>query len=189
MRVSLLSMLIAVVLASTAASATADTVITGSVGWTFGSGQDVPLTPNVENSHTSYGLGIGFMGDLLGFEVEATYTPHFFGDTGEGTNNVTTLMGNIVLGARLSNNLRIYASGGGGLMKFRVPSADQFFDISKNDFGVDAGAGLMIGFGGPVGVRGDVRYFRNVESNGNNVDIGFGGFHYWRGAVGLTLRF
>jgi hypothetical protein len=188
MRLKSLPVLVAAMLASTAASARADAVVTGSVGWTFGSGQDTLLTPAVKDSHFGYGLSLAFMGGVVGFEIESTYTPHFFGDT-SGTNNVTTLMGDIVVGPRLSEHSRIYLSGGAGLMKIRVKDVGQFFDVSRSDFGIDAGAGVMIGFGGPVGLRGDVRYFRNVESNDNPLDIGFGGFHYWRGAVGLTLKF
>jgi opacity protein-like surface antigen len=165
--------------------ASADTVLTGSVGRTF--------SGDVEEGHTSYGAAIGFLGEgIFGFEVEGTYTPHFFGpDNRDGTSNVTTLMGNIVLGVPLGGNRsRIYATGGVGLMKFRVPDADAFFDIDRNDFGMNAGAGVMVGLGDRVGVRGDVRYFRDIhESSSGELDVDFGGFHYWRGAVGLTLKF
>jgi hypothetical protein len=75
-------------------------------------------------------------------------------------------------------------------MKFRVPDADAFFDIDRNDFGMNAGAGVMVGLGQNFGVRGDLRYFRDVhQSTGNEFDVDFGGFHYWRGAVGVTLKF
>jgi opacity protein-like surface antigen len=165
--------------------ASADAVLTGSVGRTF--------SGDGEEGHTSYGAAIGFLGDgIFGFEVEGTYTPHFFGpDNSDGTSNVTTLMGNIVLGVPIGgNHSRIYATGGVGLMKFRVPDADAFFDIDRNDFGMNAGAGVMVGLGDRFGIRGDVRYFRDIhESSSGDFDVDFGGFNYWRGAVGLTLRF
>jgi len=93
--------------------AAADTIANANIGGVF--------SGDVDKSHTSYGAGVAFLGNTFGFEVEATYTPHFFGDTPAGTNNVTTLMGNLVLSAPLGDTARIYASGGGGLMKFRVP--------------------------------------------------------------------
>ena len=112
-----------------------------------------------------------------------------FLDTPAGTNNVTTLMGNVLLAAPLGRSSRIYASAGVGLMKFRVPDVDAFFDVSRNDFGMDAGAGVMVGFGGALGVRGDIRYFRDLKSGNRIEDVDFGSFHYWRGSAGVTLRF
>jgi opacity protein-like surface antigen len=165
--------------------ASADTVITGSVGRTF--------SGDVQEGHTSYGAAIGFLGEgVFGFEVEGTYTPHFFGpDNSAGTSNVTTLMGNIVLGAPIGNNAaRIYATGGVGLMKFRVPDLDALFDVHRNDFGMNAGAGVMVNLSQQFGVRGDVRYFRDLrQSDTSDFAVDLGGFHYWRGAVGLTLKF
>ena len=108
---------------------------------------------------------------------------------GAGNNNVTTLMANVILGAPLGA-ARIYASGGAGLMKFRVPDVDEFFDVDRNDFGVNVGGGAMIFFGDRIGARGDVRYFRDVhESTTDDFDVDLGGFHYWRGSIGVTLKF
>jgi hypothetical protein len=163
------------------ALAAADTIANANIGGVF--------SGDVDKSHTSYGAGVAFLGNTFGFEVEATYTPHFFGDTPAGTNNVTTLMGNLVLSAPLGRTARIYASGGGGLMKFRVPDFDQFFDVDQNDFGVDAGAGVLLRFGQSLGARADVRYYRDVQTSTNPDRVDFGSFHYWRGAVGVTFRF
>jgi opacity protein-like surface antigen len=165
-------------------TASADAVLTGSVGGTF--------SGDTEEGHTSYGVAIGFFGEgLFGFEVEGTYTPHFFGpDNSNGTSNVTTLMGNLVLGVPIGHNSRVYATGGVGLMKFRVPDADTFFDIDRNDFGMNAGAGVMVGLGSHFGIRGDVRYFRDIhESSSGDFEVDLGGFNYWRGAGGLTFKF
>jgi len=99
-------------------------------------------------------------------------------------------MGNVVLGVPLGGNARLYATGGVGLMKFRVPDADAFFDIDRNDWGVNAGAGVMFGLGDHFGIRGDVRYFRDVhESEAGDFEVDFGGFNYWRGAGGITFKF
>jgi len=106
----------------------ADLVITGTVGGTF--------SGDVEEGHTSYGAAIGFLGEgIFGFEVEGTYTPHFFGpDNTFGTSNVTTLMGNIVLGVPIGGNARLYATGGVGLMKFRVPDAGEQRLVQEHGF-------------------------------------------------------
>ncbi len=181
MRLKPLSILFGVLVVAAVRPAAADTILTGSVGGTFGG--------DVDSGQASYGAAIGFMGNIFGVEAEATYTPHFFGGGSSGSSNVTTLMGNLVLGAGVGNTARIYASGGVGLMKFRVTGVGEFFDVSRNDFGMNAGAGLMVGLGGTLGLRGDVRYFRNLSSNDNNLPLDLGGFHYWRAAGGLTLKF
>ena len=164
--------------------AAADALVTANVGRVF--------SGDVEQGETSYGASIAFMGGgIFGFEVEGTYTPDFFGNTdnGAGNNNVSTLMGNIILGAPLGA-ARIYASGGAGLMKFRVPDVDQFFDVDRNDFGVNVGGGAMVFFGDRFGLRGDIRYYRDVhESATDEFDVDLGGFNYWRGSLGLTLKF
>ncbi len=181
----LYAVLAVLALFSTAQPAAADTVLTATVGRTF--------SGDVEQGHTSYGAAIGFLGEgAFGFEVEGTYTPHFFSpDNQGGTSNVTTLMGNIVLGVPIGRKRsRVYATGGVGLMKFRVPDVDTFFDVNRNDFGMNAGAGVMVGLGESFGVRGDVRYFRDLrQSDTGDFSVDFGGFHYWRGAVGVTLKF
>jgi hypothetical protein len=164
--------------------AAADALVTANVGRVF--------SGDVDESQTSYGASVGFMGaGVFGFEVEGTYTPDFFGDTdtGAGNNNVSTLMANVILGAPIGAG-RIYASGGAGLMKFRVPDVDQFFDVDRNDFGVNVGGGAMVFFGDRVGLRGDIRYYRDVhESATGDFDVDLGGFNYWRGAIGVTFKF
>jgi hypothetical protein len=132
-------------------------------------------------------------GGAFGFEIEGGYTPDFFGDANDflGNNNVTTLMGNILLGSRFGESGRVYASVGGGLLKTRAEDVDQFFDVSRNDFGVSGGVGAMGFFGNNLGVRGDVRYFRNVgdPQPDNEFEIDFGSFSFWRGTAGIVLKF
>jgi hypothetical protein len=45
-------------------------------------------------------------------------------------------------------------------------------------------------FGGNVGLRGDVRYFRSLQSNDDNsIDFSLGSFKFWRGTVGVAFKF
>ena len=164
----------------------ADTMISGHAGKAFGG--------DLNDSRTTYGGALTFMGDgAFGFEIEGGYTPDFFGDADEflGENNVTTLMGNILLGSRFGEGGRAYVSVGGGLLKSRAEDIDEFFDVSRNDFGVSGGAGAMGFFGNNFGVRGDVRYFRNIgdPEPDNEFDIDFGTFSFWRGTAGIVLKF
>ena len=100
----------------------------------------------------NYGASIGWMGaGIIGFEADFGYSPNFFRVDNNSNNinlvgdgNVTTLMGNLVVGAPLGP-FHPYASGGVGLLKTSVDDAAQFLDASRNDFGYDVGGGLMLG--------------------------------------------
>jgi opacity protein-like surface antigen len=167
----------------------ADTMISGHAGKVFGG--------DLDDSRTTYGGALTFMGDgAFGFEIEGGYTPDFFGepDLVLGNNNVSTLMGSILLGSsfgQTGRGGRVYASVGGGLLKSSAKSVDDFFDVDRNDFGVTGGVGAMGFFTDNLGVRGDVRYFRNIgdPEPDNEFDIDFGNFSFWRGTAGLVLKF
>ena len=94
------------------------------------------------------------------------YTPNFFEDTAGdgdfafGDSNVTTLMGNLILGIPVGGQhgagIRPYVSGGVGLLRSRADGGDFFDDLDTNDFGMNIGAGLHGFFTDSVGIRGDV---------------------------------
>ena len=49
----------------------------------------------------------------------------------------------------------------------------------------------MFFFSDKVGMRGDVRYFGSFEDVEpiDDFNIGFADFHFWRGTLGVTIRF
>lgn len=192
--------LVALVTAVSPTRASADWLFTPFIGATFGGNADVGGTgDNFKNEferRLSYGATLGWMGaGIIGFEADFGYSPNFFrADENRdnfnfvGDGNVTTLMGNLVVGAPLGP-VRPYASGGVGLLKSKVDDAGQFFDASRNDLGYDLGGGVML-LGGNIGVRGDVRYFRTLQNNDSDgVDFSLGSFKFWRGTVGVTFKF
>ena len=70
-----------------------------------------------------------------------------------------------------------------------MQDAEQFFDVTtKNDFGFDLGGGVMGFFNQNVGIRGDVRYFRSFSGDDNVTGLGVSDFNFWRGSVGLSLK-
>jgi opacity protein-like surface antigen len=86
--------------------------------------------------------------------------------------------------------VRPYGSAGIGLLRTNVSASGLFDDLSTNELGFNAGAGLHVFFSDTVGLRGDVRYFRSLQSGddgGNDLDLG--DFTFWRGTVGVTFRF
>ena len=186
MNMRITSLSAALIALAAAPTVHADTMISGHAGQVFGG--------DLTNSRTTYGGAISFMGDgAFGFELEGAYTPDFFGDAGDflGQNNVTTLMGNLLLGTHFGQSGRLYASVGGGLLKSRVEDIDQFFKVDSNAWGATAGVGGMGFFTNNLGVRGDVRYFRSLgdPEPDNEFDIDFGDFSYWRGTAGIVLKF
>jgi hypothetical protein len=141
-----------------------------------------------------YGASLTWLGDGgLGFEVDLGYAPTFF-EPGEdeffeldSEGSVTTLMGNLVLGAT-GGGVKPYVSGGLGLMRSRIESPSELFDFSDNGWGVNVGGGLRVGSGN-FGVRGDLRYFRQLSDLGFINDFELGDFSFWRGTVGLSIGF
>jgi opacity protein-like surface antigen len=193
---------IALTSAAAPARASADWLFTPFIGATFGGsanigGEGEAFKDEFERK-LNYGASLAWMGGgALGFEFDFGYSPNFFGVSPDSTGfdlvgdgNVTTLMGNIVIGAPLGS-VRPYASGGIGFLKSRVDDAGQFFEkIDSTDLGFNAGAGIMGFFSDNAGIRADVRFFRSMrDTDPDGVDLELGQFKFWRGTVGLTLKF
>jgi hypothetical protein len=166
-----------------AAPASAQTYLTPFAG--------VAFSGDTDDSKLTFGGDLTFAGGgPLGFSVDFGYTKDFFGSAPPvGDNNVTTLMGNLVL--ITPGKLRLYGSSGVGLLKTRVKDVDGFFDVGSTDFGFNVGGGLYIVGDGPIGARGDIRYFRRLSDPqpDGEFDISFGGLSYWRATAGITFKF
>ena len=163
-----------------------DTILSGHAGWAF--------EGDLDESHGTYGGALTFMSDgAFGFEIEGAYTPNFFGDPEVvfADNNVSSLMANILLGTGIGERGKVFLTVGGGLLKTQVTDVDDFFEIDNTDFGASAGLGAIGYFTDNLGVRGDVRYYRNFgdDDAGDDFDFEFGDFGFWRGTAGLALRF
>lgn len=182
-RTTLLRLAFSLAALQVALPAAAETYLTPFAGLAFGG--------NATDSRLSLGGDLAFAGTgPVGFSIDFGYTKDFFGDAPPiGENNVTTLMGNLMLIS--PGRPKIYASAGVGLMKTRVRDATGFFDVDSNDFGLNAGGGLYILGSGPLGFRADIRYFRALtdpEPDGE-FDVDLGSLDYWRATAGITLRF
>lgn len=183
--------------------ASADWMFTPFVGLTAGGKvSDINGTNLEDRTKATFGGGLTWMGaGILGFDVDFGYTPNFFGDSPDfGDSNVTTLMGNVVvgipIGGQTGGGIRPYVVGGLGLLRQRVDSANAFFDdVSRNNMGFDVGGGVMGFLSDSVGLRGDVRYFRKLKGDTED-DSGFDldvfdvdTLSFWRATVGVTFRF
>ena len=144
-----------------------------------------------DDAKLTYGGAVTFKSteSILGFAIDFGYAPDFLGSTGYGNNNVTTLMGNLVL--VFPGPVRFYGSGGLGLVKTRVRDVSGLFRVDSNELGINVGGGVMIFPGQAVGLQGDVRYFRNLTDPEPDAefDVGLGGLSFWRATAGLVLKF
>ena len=182
-------------------SASADWLFTPFIGSTFGgsanlSGSDEEFKEEFERK-LNYGASLAAQGaGPIGFEIDFGYSPNFFGladdndfnFTGDG--NVTTLTANLLIGPSVGR-VRPYVVGGVGLIRSKVDNPEDFFDTSStNDFGFDAGAGIVALFSDKVGLRGDIRFFRSLrDPDPDSFDLALGSFKFWRGTVGVTFKF
>ena len=198
--------IVAVAMAAAPRNASADWTLTPFVGWNFsGSASTNGATAGASFSNKfekkiDYGASLMATGaGPFGFEVDFGYSPNFFENSVstsgfEFTNdsNVTTLMGNLVIGSN-KGGVRPYVVGGVGLIRTNVDDIGNLFDVStKNDFGLDVGGGVMGFFSNNVGIRGDIRYFRGFRgtSDSDNVTgLTISDFKFWRGSLGVTFKF
>ena len=185
----------AVALALSSSPAFAQATIAPFTGVTFGG--------DTSDNKFVYGAVFGFGGNV-GFDIDFGYAPNFFssddddefGDL-DGKLNITTLMFNIRFGGNPTRaGVSPFVSGGAGLMRGSVTSpSDLFDDVSRNDFALNVGGGIQGFFNEHVGLRGDIRYFRNLTDEGDEGflldprDFDLGDFNYWRGTVAVTFRF
>ncbi len=155
-------------------------------------------TPTDEN-RTVYGGSFGVTGRIVGFELDVGYAPNFFEDEDDfgeldSNGNVTTVMGNLLVGVPLGK-VRPYATVGLGLMRAELGLLDFFDDLNRNDIGVNYGGGVMVFVSDRIGIRGDVRQFRSLDNTDLDDDFPeprdfrLGDFKFWRATAGVTFRF
>jgi outer membrane protein with beta-barrel domain len=178
----------------TSSPARADGLIVPFVGADFGgdAGSCEGITP-CESKQLTWGIGVSFMvGGVIGFEGEFAHAPRFFGEgSARADNYVMTFMGNVLVGVPLGP-VRPYAVGGLGVIHTDIneSSVGAYNAFSNNSLGMSVGGGLIGLFSQHVGLRGDLRYLRTLE------DITFPSFQlesksldFWRGSIGMVLRF
>jgi hypothetical protein len=150
-----------------------------------------------DNGRAGIGTQVGAMGKgIIGAELDFGWSPSFFGTTNDfGSNSVIDVMGNIIVGIPIGGThgagIRPYATAGLGLLRTQIDGGTvATVSSSNNDLGWNAGVGLMGYFSDHFGLRGDVRYLRNLQNNSttNNLDFDPGNFHFWRASIGIVIR-
>jgi len=180
-------------------TASAEWILTPFIGASFAAGTDTvddEFDTLIDGSKMTYGGTLTWIGGgVLGFEVDFGYSPEYFeADNDEidfvDSSNYTSLMANVVLSAP-KGAFRPYATAGVGMLKTFVDDTDDFLDVDRNALGFNAGGGVMGFFTDNIGVRGDLRYFRQMSESAEDDDVDFDlkAFRFWRGTLGLSFRF
>ncbi len=190
---------LAALLALVGADARAQGFVTPQVGGHFGGG-------TLESRTLTVGGSAGFMAGLIGFEVDYGFAKDFFPESHpskdlHAVGDLSTLMANVVVGSFGRNEFGgPYVSGGIGTIRILADEPSDLFSPRGNDLGYNLGAGVIGFFNDRIGLRGDVRYFRDirddeltaVDGGHHDVDesiVRFGRFGFWRATVGITFRF
>jgi opacity protein-like surface antigen len=154
---------------------------------------------DADNGRGAFGVTAGGMGaGIVGGEVDLGYSPRFFGNQNDfGNNTVIDVMGNIIVGIPVGGThgggVRPFVTGGVGLIRTQIDGGTIFkVSSSSNQFGWNAGAGVMGFFGDHVGLRGDVRYFRDFQGDTIGTlalgTLDLGQLHFWRASLGVVFR-
>lgn len=145
-----------------------------------------------ENSFRSFGVAAGATGGrFIGLEAAVGFAPNFFDESVD--NHVLDLMGNITLGPQVGTyRWRPYVTGGLGLIRTSFETGPNDSNVANNDFGFNVGGGISGYFSPHVGLRGEVRYLRTINSDDfdfpDSLDLDAGNFHFWRAQIGLVIR-
>lgn len=171
-----------------AAPARAEGFISPFYGYNFGgdSSHCVSLR-NCEDKRTNFGVSLGSSHGIFGFEEDISYAKDFFGKTPGTANSVLTVMSNVMLVVP-AGPIQPYGVIGVGLIRPHAKLDTSSLSLDKNAFGWDIGGGLNVFLGHTVGLRGDVRRMKTLSA----VTLGVFSsdkLEFWRGSVGVTLRF
>jgi opacity protein-like surface antigen len=172
--------------------ARADGFVTPYIGFNFGGdSSDCASLNNCEDKRANFGVAVGSMGKVFGYESDFGYAKDFFGKLPGTESSVFSWMNNILVGVG-AGPVQPYVFAGAGLIRVGLK---QITDFNKNSFGYDIGGGVNVYFSKNVGVRGDIRHFRTAQdvpilstltgqilNDSQNLD-------FWRASVGLALKF
>ena len=189
----------ALALAIAPSAAWADGYFVPFIGANFGGDVGRPLSETVDDRNRfTFGFGVGGMaGGIFGAEFDFGYTHNFLASNGTVVtkSNLITAMPALVIGIPVGGQrgagIRPYVLAGAGLLR-RDLDFNTLDTISTNDWGYTLGGGVMGYFSDHVGLRGDLRYFRNFkvdEFNIDTVDFDKGTFNFGRASLGVLFRF
>jgi opacity protein-like surface antigen len=164
------------------------------IGYDFGGNSGCLNITGCQDKKLNAGVAIGSMGSILGFEEEFGYAKNFFGDAQGLSSSVLTVMSNLMIVPAIGP-VHPYVLGGLGLIKTHIDfTTSSVFTTDNNNFGWDLGGGVILLFGGHLGVRGDIRHFHSFQNltvpvPGGGVTINGEKLNFARASAGLVVKF
>jgi len=199
MRRSTLLFFVSLLFLTPVSAAAQDVLVIPYLGFTFGGGSALfaDLEQGAGETASALGASVALVGSgILGVEGDIGYVPGFF-ERGEREivvpgSFVTSLTGSVIVTLPLSvtrESLRPYVVAGGGLMRAEARDIQSVFPIRSTMPALSFGGGAIGMLSNSVGVRFDLRYIRSV-GEGDDLIAGTGArVRFWRGSVGLVLRY
>lgn len=171
-------------------AARADGFISPLIGFNFGGDANCPNVSGCEDKRLNFGVGLGAMNAVFGFEEEFAYARDFFGTAPGLKSSVFTLMSNGMVTPKIGP-VRPYFLAGLGLIKTHVDfTTTTLLSADNNNFGWDIGGGVMVTIVPHVAVRGDIRYFHSFQDLGVvPIPVGNQKLDFGRAAAALTFTF
>jgi len=197
MRLARVLGLLSLSLCASPAAAHADWLLTPFIGVKFsGHTNLVEFDGRAGANKLTVGASIALLSDgIFGVEGDIGYVSRFFeqGDDLIAQSNVTTATGNLIVAVPRSisqDSLRPYLVSGVGLMHVGIEDVLDLLPIDSNLFCLNIGGGAIGAVTNRVSVRFEVRHFRNLSAENDQV-VGFGNtrLNFWRGTVGVFLRY
>lgn len=119
-----------------------------------------------------------------GAEVDLGHMTRFANDVFDES-GITTAMVN-AFGIWSHPTVRPFGAAGVGLIRVRASGFDDEPTLTRSDWGVDVGGGVLVMLNDAVGIRGDLRYFRYLQRHDDLPLTDGGFFDFWRSSVGVT---
>ena len=187
------------------ASASADWYFTPFIGWDFNATTTLPDLEYFRESRrkTTFGGSAAYIKGIVGLEADYALVPGFFQNPSVprpavAASRVQTFTGSLIVAAPLGltrESLRPYALAGLGW----IGASSEIFGpgggsnagllVDEDMLGINVGVGAIGMFGNRTGLRFDLRrvwhlHGETLEGSGFGTELKF-----WRGTVGLTLRY
>jgi opacity protein-like surface antigen len=148
---------------ASADDANAQGFISPSFGYNFAGDSGCLTATDCEDKNWNFGVSMGALGSIVGFEAELTYENEFLGDSATETTEVLTLMGNFMLAPRISI-VQPYGLIGIGMIRTAVEDVLSTSSESQNQIGWTIGGGLIVFVSQHVGLKGDIRHYHAFEA-------------------------
>ena len=166
----------------------AEGFVTPFVGFSFANqagGCGTPAT--CEQRHNSIGVSAGTSHGIFGFEEDISYIKEFFGTQPGAQNAVLTVSSNMMF-LFPEGPIQPYGLVGLAFIRPHATLNVEGMQMEKNALGWGVGGGVNLRLQRHLGVRSDLRRLRTFK------ELSLGVFskeqvEYWRGTVGLSLRF